>query len=86
MDYFNADDPAQRTQRCLEISIRHIQAKVLVMMASDPETKKRRRCVDCGHMIPLKRLEVVPGAIRCVACQEDYENKNTGRIFDEYWR
>ncbi len=27
-------------------------------------------CEDCGDGIPEKRLQAVPGAIRCIACQE----------------
>ena len=30
-------------------------------------------CVDCGVDIPFARLEVQPGAARCIACQEKYE-------------
>lgn len=26
-------------------------------------------CADCCRQIPRKRLEVIPGAIRCVSCQ-----------------
>ena len=27
------------------------------------------RCVDCGHAIPPRRLQSMPAAVRCVACQ-----------------
>jgi RNA polymerase-binding transcription factor DksA len=30
-------------------------------------------CVDCGREIPADRLEVVPEAIRCIACQRRFE-------------
>lgn len=29
-------------------------------------------CVDCESPIPEERLRTVPGAIRCVSCQEDH--------------
>ncbi len=32
-------------------------------------------CCDCGEDIPAKRLEAVPGAIRCRSCQEEVEKK-----------
>ena len=31
------------------------------------------RCVDCGQWLRLKRLETVPWAERCRACQERWE-------------
>jgi RNA polymerase-binding transcription factor DksA len=31
------------------------------------------RCVDCGHDLPLVRLEVLPQAARCMACQREAE-------------
>ncbi len=34
-------------------------------------------CADCGEDIPKKRLQVVPGATRCVACQELHDRDKT---------
>ncbi|MBI3939274.1 MAG: TraR/DksA family transcriptional regulator [Acidobacteria bacterium] len=31
------------------------------------------RCVDCGGVLPARRLEVVPWASRCTPCQEAFE-------------
>ncbi len=31
------------------------------------------RCEDCGGEIPEARLRAVPGATRCVKCQEEFE-------------
>ncbi|MBI4456469.1 MAG: TraR/DksA C4-type zinc finger protein [Acidobacteria bacterium] len=31
------------------------------------------QCVDCGSPLPIKRLEVLPWASRCTACQEKLE-------------
>jgi RNA polymerase-binding transcription factor DksA len=36
------------------------------------------RCVDCRMAIPPARLQALPFAIRCLACQERLENE-TGR-------
>lgn len=32
-------------------------------------------CIECGEKISRKRLESIPGAIRCVDCQSGYEKK-----------
>ncbi len=34
-------------------------------------------CADCRKRIPAARLQVKPEAIRCVACQADYEQRST---------
>lgn len=37
-------------------------------------------CVDCGEAIPFERLQSMPTATRCVACQEKHEQRaNRGR-------
>lgn len=30
-------------------------------------------CIDCGSEIPIKRLELIPAAVRCVECQDESE-------------
>lgn len=32
-------------------------------------------CIKCEKTIPKERLAVVPGAIRCLICQQIHENK-----------
>ena len=39
----------------------------------------QRCCLDCVDVIPKKRLEAYPDAVRCVYCQEDFELKNKRR-------
>lgn len=34
------------------------------------------RCIDCGRAIPMERLKAQPTAMRCVACQEAYEQRH----------
>ena len=34
-------------------------------------------CTDCGDDIPIERLRVNPGALRCVRCQSVYEKTHT---------
>ncbi|MDP8275895.1 MAG: TraR/DksA C4-type zinc finger protein [Candidatus Euphemobacter frigidus] len=33
----------------------------------------RKRCVSCNRLIPLKRIQARPDAVRCVACEEKLE-------------
>lgn len=30
-------------------------------------------CMECGNVIPAKRLAIVPDAARCIDCQLDFE-------------
>lgn len=32
-------------------------------------------CIDCIQPIPPERLSAVPGAVRCVECEDDFERK-----------
>ena len=34
-------------------------------------------CVDCGNSISEKRLQSFPGTMRCLACQENFEEKSS---------
>jgi RNA polymerase-binding protein DksA len=34
-------------------------------------------CTDCGDEIPLERLRVNPGAMRCIRCQSVFEKTHT---------
>ncbi len=36
-------------------------------------------CKDCGGSIPAKRLELVPGAIRCAECQSTLDDRRKDR-------
>jgi phage/conjugal plasmid C-4 type zinc finger TraR family protein len=35
----------------------------------------RKECLDCGEPIPSSRQRQVPGACRCVSCQEHHESR-----------
>jgi DnaK suppressor protein len=37
-------------------------------------------CADCGNSISEKRLESFPGTMRCLACQENFEEKSRSGI------
>ncbi len=32
-------------------------------------------CIECGEEIPQRRLELIPAALRCVACQSQVEER-----------
>lgn len=32
-----------------------------------------RDCIECGLPIPIQRLRAIPLAVRCICCQQDYE-------------
>jgi DnaK suppressor protein len=37
-------------------------------------------CIDCGETIPFERLQTMPTATRCLACQDKFEQQgNRGR-------
>ena len=36
-------------------------------------------CMECGELISLKRLDVVPSAKLCIQCKSDSEKKQRGR-------
>ncbi len=38
------------------------------------ETDSYGVCVDCEEPIPAARLRAKPEALRCIACQREYEN------------
>ncbi len=44
---------------------------VCAVQVKDPQG--RVLCVDCGEPILLARLAVLPGATRCVECQQEIE-------------
>jgi DnaK suppressor protein len=37
-------------------------------------------CTDCGAEIPRARLEALPAAARCIACQERYEQAHPAEV------
>jgi phage/conjugal plasmid C-4 type zinc finger TraR family protein len=62
---------------------RELALKAVERRASSDErgkTDERRDCVDCGSLIPAARRRAVPGCVRCVACQNEFEQIHT------HWR
>ncbi len=47
---------------------RHVQDE-----APDLDNEGNRYCLDCGVLIDVERLRVLPSAVRCVKCQSAKE-------------
>lgn len=71
------DVAAWRSQTELDATLeeQRLRAAGLFAGASDPH----RCCEDCGEPIGAQRLAAVPGARRCVTCQQHAESH--GRLF-----
>jgi DnaK suppressor protein len=68
MDEINFDVALERTEIDREEAIRRILNGAL---KEEPmlDDEGNRICYDCEAIIPAKRVEVVPNAVRCVECQ-----------------
>lgn len=68
MDEINFDVALERTEIDREEAIQRILSGAL---KEEPilDDKGNRICYDCEVVIPAKRVEVVPHAVRCVECQ-----------------
>lgn len=40
------------------------------------EKGKYGLCIVCGEEIPIKRLKIMPAALKCIACQKREEDEN----------
>jgi DnaK suppressor protein len=68
MDEINFDVALERTEIDREEAIRRI---LTGPQKEEPmlDDEGNRICYDCEMVIPAKRVEVVPHAVRCVECQ-----------------
>jgi DnaK suppressor protein len=68
MDEINFDVALEKTEIDREEAIRRILNGAL---KEEPmlDGKGNRICYDCEAVIPAKRIEAVPNAVRCVECQ-----------------
>jgi DnaK suppressor protein len=48
----------------------YLQLKLVEAALGRMDSKNYGVCVDCGDAISHRRLEAIPWAIRCIACQE----------------
>jgi DnaK suppressor protein len=68
------DDIDLAQQHALSYTQRQI-LRALAFDGEDPlhDANGKRICLDCEKRIPQKRLNVLPSAVRCIACQEKRE-------------
>lgn len=58
------------------LSEAHIRRVVQNLHHGEDETRHGEvYCVDCGELIPESRLQAMPNAKRCLACQAKYERR-----------
>lgn len=69
-DLATAGTVSDRTLLKLTGSVPYIQRAISAINAGTYGT-----CIDCGEQIPEARLHAVPGACRCVECQESFDEK-----------
>lgn len=63
-------DAADRAAGVIEKEMESMIADCKGRLQGDNQTGL---CVGCDALIPAGRMKVVPGAARCVVCQNDFE-------------
>ena len=66
----NVDRADEETRLMLQIHLANQRAKSAAVFTPPSEV---RYCIDCGEPIPVERLQAMPNAVRCVACQTEHE-------------
>ncbi|MGB0614082.1 MAG: TraR/DksA C4-type zinc finger protein, partial [Miltoncostaeaceae bacterium] len=67
----NATESAEARERDLQAHLRlREEEERLLRLAEAAQRGEYGICIDCGEPIPEARLEIVPDAERCVACQQ----------------
>ena len=51
-------------------SLDYLQLKMIEAALARIDSEEYGVCLDCGNSIPGVRLDAIPWAVRCVACQE----------------
>jgi DnaK suppressor protein len=73
---------ASKRNKARIVELERIEA-ALARMANDPDCFGE--CLECGEMIPLRRLQVMPWALHCVKCEDRRNPRKRSRrrhIFD----
>lgn len=68
-DQFDRAQELETLFRNAAISNRPIQAEE----KPDEDEDGNRYCLNCGSVVPPKRIEALPNAVRCVSCQSRKE-------------
>lgn len=64
--YGKPDDEADNAQAFVD---NYVQLAIRQL----PSGEGRECCVECNATIPVKRRAILPGVVRCVACQQHIE-------------
>jgi phage/conjugal plasmid C-4 type zinc finger TraR family protein len=64
-------DRAQQSETAFRKLALDAQGQLVPDTAKDP----RIRCIGCGLVIPEARRNAVPGCVRCVFCEEEFEER-----------
>jgi DnaK suppressor protein len=56
-------------------SLDHLQLKLIEAALARIDSEEYGVCADCGDTISSGRLEAIPWAVRCIACQELYSSE-----------
>lgn len=80
-------DEADRGEQAIRTAVRHAEKErdqEELRQIADAQERMRNGdyglCVDCGAAIAPKRLQALPQAERCIACQERHERAHPGGI------
>lgn len=86
-------DEGDRGEQAIRSTVRHAEKerdqRELQQIADAQQrmhTGDYGRCVDCGVSIALARLQALPAAERCIACQERYERSHPAGVQIELGR
>ena len=55
-------------------SLDYLQLKMIEAALARIDSEEYGVCLDCGNGIPGARLDAIPWAVRCVACQEIFSS------------
>ncbi|MCE2594421.1 TraR/DksA C4-type zinc finger protein [Motilimonas cestriensis] len=70
-----ADKASEHESQWLARSLAAQQAKAMQGHRPDDASEGERLCIDCGEVIPAKRIKANPCALRCIDCQSIKELK-----------
>lgn len=68
------DRTNEREAQILALQVASSLSRSLSTEEVEAIVQKGRDCVDCMQPIPALRLRAMPRAVRCVKCQQDYED------------
>ncbi|MDQ0607413.1 DnaK suppressor protein [Variovorax sp. W1I1] len=82
-----ARDPIDIADERLQNGLRYAEAERDMAELRDIDAARARLesgefgfCIDCGTEIPRARLEAMPAAARCIACQERHEEAHPAEV------